>query len=31
MVGECGKVWKDVSGECGGVRERCWVNAVCSL
>ena len=24
--GECGKVWKDVSGECGCAGERCWVS-----
>ena len=26
MGGECGKVWRDVSGECGGAGERCWVS-----
>ena len=24
--GECGKVWRDVSGECEGVRQRRWVS-----
>ena len=23
--GECGKVWKDMSGDCGDV-EKCWVS-----
>ena len=26
VVGECGKVWRDVSGECKGAGERCWVS-----